>query len=119
MSDANRHLLRERLADSHVAAVAVAVLLLWSLDAGFRALWAPLTWVTEYLINTIAILDVPSYFVPLTIENRFRLLSSFSYIFAVLCNLASAWSISRWVYGTGPIKALSLCCARLTGGNCA
>jgi hypothetical protein len=30
--------LREVLADSHVAAVANALLLLWSLDGGFRAL---------------------------------------------------------------------------------
>ena len=31
--------LREVLADSHVSALAIAVPLLWSLDAGSKALW--------------------------------------------------------------------------------
>jgi hypothetical protein len=41
---------REVLVDSHVSAFAVVVVLLWSLDAGFKALWIPLSGVAAVLI---------------------------------------------------------------------
>lgn len=47
------------MAKSHVAAVAVAVLLLWSMDLAFRALWEPLSRIAEFLFTAIAILDIP------------------------------------------------------------
>jgi hypothetical protein len=45
---------REVLVDSHVSAFAVVVLLLWSLDAGFRALWIPLSRVATVLFTAVA-----------------------------------------------------------------
>ena len=51
--------LRRVLADSHVAAVAIAVLLLWSLDAAFSALWPPVSRALEFVFTGIAILDIP------------------------------------------------------------
>jgi hypothetical protein len=43
--------LREILADTHIAAVAIAVLLLWTLDGTFQALWAPLSSVAGFLLT--------------------------------------------------------------------
>ncbi len=45
---------REVLVDSHVSAFAVAVLLLWSLDAGFKALWIPLSGAATVLFTAVA-----------------------------------------------------------------
>ena len=47
--------LREMLADSHTATVAIAVLLLWSLDGAFRALWSPVFRAVSYLLTAAAI----------------------------------------------------------------
>ena len=54
---------REVLVDSHVSAFAVVVLLLWSLDAGFKALWIPLSRAATVLFAAVAIFDTP-YFSP-------------------------------------------------------
>jgi hypothetical protein len=51
--------LREVLAHSHVAAVAIAVLLFCSLDGTFRALWPLISDVVKFVVTAIAILDVP------------------------------------------------------------
>jgi hypothetical protein len=105
-----KHVLRERLADSHVAAIAVAALLVWSLDAAFRAVLAPLGRVVDYLANAIGIFGFP-YF-SFTHENYFILLNTLSYLVPALCNFAAAWGISHWVYGTRPLNIFSLYRAR-------
>jgi hypothetical protein len=51
--------LRQVLADSHVAAITIALLLLWTLDAMFRALWEPLYRVGAFLVTAILIWDLP------------------------------------------------------------
>jgi len=38
-----KHRLREALVNSHVGAVAIAVLLLWALNNAFRAVWGPVS----------------------------------------------------------------------------
>jgi len=53
--------LRNILADSHVAAIAIAVLLLWALDDAFRALWPPFFQLVQYLLTAVAILDIPYF----------------------------------------------------------
>ncbi len=112
-----KHVLRERLADSHVAAIAVAALLVWSLDAGFRAVWVPLGRVVDYLASAIAIVDIP--YSSFTYESYFILFNTLSYLVPALCNFAAAWGISHWVYGTGPLNTLSLYRARLARRNVA
>ena len=55
--------LRQILDDSHIAAVTIAVLLLWSLDGAFQALWIPVSRAVGFLLTAVAILDIP-YFSP-------------------------------------------------------
>ena len=55
--------LRQVLADSHIAAATIAVLLLWSIDGAFRALWIPVSRAVEFLFTAVAIFDIP-YFSP-------------------------------------------------------
>lgn len=96
---------RQVLADSHVAAVAIAALCLLAIDCVVRGLWEPCFRVAYYVFKMIAILDVP-YFA-FTSEDRFVLVSSLSYIFVSFVSAAAAWVLSRWVYGTRPLSSLA------------
>jgi hypothetical protein len=104
--------LRELLAESHIAAVAIAVLLLWSLDSGFQALWRPLSHVLGFLFTAVAILDMPDF--SFGLEERVILITTFFYLLAALISLAAAWLLSHWVYGRSPLRSLSTYRAKLT-----
>lgn len=99
--------LRQALIDSYVAAVAIAVLLVWALDLGFRALWGPIRQAADFLFNAIAIFGVP-YF-DLSKWDRMMLLISGLYLLQSILSLAVAWVLSIWIYGRGPIKSLMVC----------
>jgi hypothetical protein len=109
--------LRETLAGSHIAAIAIAVLLLWSIDWGFRALWSPLYRATTFLVTAVAIRDVPYIPSTPTLADRVMLVSTLFYLFGALACIAAAWLLSRWVYGVGLLRSLSKYRARLTGRN--
>jgi hypothetical protein len=53
------HSLRKILADSHISAIAIAVLLLLSLDSGFRVSWRLLFLVGDLLVNVAALGRMP------------------------------------------------------------
>lgn len=108
--------LREILADSHIAAVATAVLLLWSLYSGFHALWSPLWRAATFLFTAVAILGIP-YRGPATIEDRLMLTTTSVFLFSALISFAAAWLLSRWVYGVGPLRSLSKHRTRLARRN--
>jgi hypothetical protein len=103
--------LRQVLADSHVSAIAIAVLLLWSLDSAFRGLWEPFSRVLTFVVTAIAIRDIP-YF-SFTRLDRFLLLAASVYLAYSVITFAAAVFLSRWVYGIGPLRALSECRDRL------
>jgi len=108
--------LREILADSHIAAVSIAVLLLWSLIWGFHALWIPLARAANFVFTAVAILGIP-YLGPATIVDRLLLNTTSLFLFNALLSLAAAWLLSRWVYGVGPLRSLSKYRTRLAGRN--
>lgn len=109
--------LREILADSHISAVAIAALLLLSLDWGFRALWGPFSRVAGFLFNAIAIFGIPYFSLRLDSADRLILITTITYLFSALISLAAAWLLSRWVYGVGPLRILSTYRTRLTRRN--
>ena len=96
--------LRDILVDSHVAVATIAVLLLWSMDGAFRALWPLLSRASQWLFTAIAILDIP-YF-SMTIADRSMLLFSAWYFYGAIVSFSAAWILSRWVYGVGPLGNL-------------
>ena len=98
--------LRQILADSHVAAVAIALLLLWSLDGLVDALWVPLSRAIEFLVTAVAILDVPYFSRILTTADRLNLLVVGGYLYSALASFFAAWVLSHWVYGAGPLRSL-------------
>jgi len=102
--------LREILAGSDVAAVAIAVLLFWSLNS---ACWSlvplsgPLSRAAEFLITAVAIHGIPYSSSTLDVTDLLALFTTFAYLFYSFAYLASAWLLSRWVYGVGPLRGFS------------
>ncbi|MGH9513214.1 MAG: hypothetical protein ACRD2U_13865 [Terriglobales bacterium] len=105
------HPLRNILAESHIAAVAIAVLVFSSLDAGFRAFWGPLSAAATFLFTAIAIFDIP-YF-SFNVANCLALTVSLYYFFSAMVCLGVACLLSRWVYGVGPFFILNTYWAKL------
>jgi hypothetical protein len=106
--------LREILADSHVAAVSIAVLFLWSLASGLQVVWDPFWGAANFVFTSVGIPYIPRTSIGgdrLTlIVTATRLAYSFIY-------LAVAWFLSRWVYGLGPLRSLTKCLTRVARRN--
>jgi cation transporter-like permease len=87
-----KYSLRQILADSHVAAVTITVLLLATIDSTFQALWGHISHAMEF---------------PLTVVDRLMLISSCSYLYLSVVSFSAAWLLSNWVYGVGPFRSLA------------
>ncbi|MGA7794188.1 MAG: hypothetical protein WCA19_14225 [Candidatus Acidiferrales bacterium] len=104
---------REVLAYSHIAAIAIAVLLVWSIDSGVKAVLSLLVLAFEFSdsvvtaglmwwqngINLMRSRDMffdPSLFV-----------MTMKYFFWTVSSFGAAWIVSRCVYGVGPLRTLS------------
>jgi hypothetical protein len=99
--------LREILADSHVAAVSIAVLLVWSLASGLLGISYPFWHAASFVFTSVAILDIANIPRTLTTIDPLNLIATFTYLFYAFVYLAAAWLLSRWVYGLGPLRSLS------------
>ncbi len=109
--------LREILRDNHISGVAVALLLLWSLESGFRALWDPLSGFITFVATAVAIRGIPYSSGTFTYADRVMWTVTCSYlVYAFICFVA-AWLLSRWVYGVGPLRSLNRYGARLARRN--
>jgi hypothetical protein len=98
--------IRQVLADSYVAVVAIALFLLWSLDAAFSALWPPVSRAIEFVFTAIAILDIPYFSRTLTLADRAMLIMTLAYLYSSIVSFLAAWLLARWVYGVGPFRIL-------------
>jgi hypothetical protein len=108
--------LRGMLADSDVAAVAIAVLLFWSLHSAcwsLLGLSGPLSRAAEFSITAVAIHGIPYSSRTLDVTDLFTFFNTFAYLFYSLAYMAAAWLLSRWVYGVGPLRSLSQRSTRL------
>jgi hypothetical protein len=97
---------RKILADSHIAAVAMAVLLTFALEWALDALWSPFIRVADFVFNSIAILDVSSGSLHFDFTDRATLFVSFFLLCSAATAVASAWILSRWAYGETPLSTL-------------
>ena len=99
--------LRETVANTHIAAVTIAVLLLWSLDDELHVLWEPIQRILIYLFTAVAILDIPYHSPVPGIVAQISLVTTTLYMLSAFTTFISAWLLSHWVYGVGPIRALT------------
>jgi len=108
--------LRETMAESHIAGVAIAVLLVWAIFWGFQGLWVLLDRFISFLILAIAIFDMPYFPRDFTRYGMVLFTSSFDLFYALVA-LGGAWLLSNWVYGVEPLRGLRECYARFVGRN--
>lgn len=109
--------LRKALDNSYVAPVSIGVLLLWSVEYTLHALWFPLWRATDFIITAVAILDIPYLSRTLTTCDWLGLIPTLADLVYGLVSLAAAWALSRWVYGSGPLRSLCIAGGRLTRRN--
>jgi hypothetical protein len=95
--------LRATFAESHVAAIAISILLLWTLDWIFAALWAVLVPMVEFVLTAIAIRGIPYWSAA---DNLLALFETSSYLSGAIASCSAAWLLSRWAYGVSPLKCL-------------
>ena len=107
--------LREILARTHVAAVAIVVLVLSSLHSMVWAILKPLPEVADYVATAVAISGVPAG--EFTVADKLILMTSAGYLVAGCVALAAAWLMSRWVYGASPFRSWSMNRAKITRNN--
>src|ERR1700726_117456 len=93
------------LAESHISAVAIAVLLVWSFDWGFRALWSLFVPAADFLVTAVEIRGIP--YVSSTSIGRITWTLTLLYFVNTSMSLLAAWFLSCWVYGVGPLRCLS------------
>lgn len=99
--------LREILAESHIAAIAIAALLFWSVVLVCQAIWEPLSKLLPLLFTAIAIFDIP-YFSFVGAEWYLVLIITSYDLIGAFTMFATAWYLSRVVYGIGPFQSLSI-----------
>lgn len=107
--------LRQVLADSHVAAITIAALLMWTIDATFRALWDPIYALGAFVAAGIAIWDIPYISPRPTVFDRLMLIVTGYLLYSAIVCFLAAWFLSRWIYDMGPLRSLSACRSKLIG----
>lgn len=107
--------IRRALAESHVAAVTIAVLILWAANDTFMAVWPFVSRAISFLFRAVAILDIPYFSTVLTAYDRISIVISASYAYSAVLSAIAAALASKWVYGGTPIKVLSLYRSKMLG----
>jgi hypothetical protein len=105
--------LRQALRDSHVSAVAIALLLFYSLQLVIQAFWYPFALLATFVFTAVAIHDVPYMSRTLDVADRYMLVNACFYLFSGVSAGAAAWLLSKWVYRESPLRSLSRYRARL------
>jgi hypothetical protein len=98
---------RQVLADSHIAAIAILLLLLWPIEPVLRTLWLPLDNLGSFLATAVAIRGVPSSSLLASPYDRLTFGAASIVIFEAVSSVTAAWLLSSWVYGEGPLRSLS------------
>jgi hypothetical protein len=98
--------LRQTLADSHVAAVAISVLLFWSISWAVPAFWGPFLCLFEFLATAVAARDISVSSAKLDAADWVMLMNTCFFFVNAVITFAAAWLLSRWVYGEGPLRSL-------------
>jgi hypothetical protein len=107
--------LRQTLADSYIAAVTIAVLVLWALGSICRGLWESLHDYGAFVLEAIAIWGIPYISPKPTLTRQLMLIFTVYFLYSAIVCVSAASLLSRWVYGMGPLRSLAACRTRLLG----
>jgi len=102
--------LRKVLADSHVAAIAIALLLAQSLIEGIDAFALPVAYgvfsAIVFVLNTVTEREFPNISSPFHGADLLILSERLPHLVRATAYAIAAWLLARWVYGQGPIHCL-------------
>lgn len=98
--------MRRTLAESHVAAVSIAILLLWAIVAIAEAIWEPLSRLLNFALNAVLILDIPYHATGFTAQDSLSVVVVGTGLLVALACLIAAWVLAKWIYGRGPLAVL-------------
>lgn len=107
--------LRKILADSHIAAVTISLLLFFSLKSFLQALPHPLLDALGFVITAVAIRGVPYIPHPLDVADKMTLLGTAPLLYNALTCFIAASLMSRWIYRATPLRVLSAYWSKLSG----
>ncbi len=99
--------LRDVLAESNIAVVAVAVLLLGALESALHGLWSVLARAIDFVVYIVITLNISYLSNAMSYSGRVYLTLKVFYFFYALMGFFAASILSRWVYGVGPIRSLA------------
>jgi ABC-type phosphate/phosphonate transport system permease subunit len=111
---------RQTLAHSHVAAIAIAALLVWSLQLMWYRLIFSSFGISTALVDLLRNFFSPRY-VPLNWKIELKVLyvswigPAVGSILNAILYVAVAFLLARWVYGQGPLRSLRKCRETLAG----
>ncbi|HEV2288942.1 MAG TPA: hypothetical protein VGR81_08320 [Candidatus Acidoferrales bacterium] len=109
--------LRETLVASHIAAVAVAVLILFSFDRLVRAILEALPTAAYFVATAIAIRGMPYVSSRTGLLDQFGLAPVLYNLFSAVVSFGFAYLLSRYAYGVGPFTSLRKYRPLLAGRN--
>jgi len=102
--------LRKALADSHVAAIAIALLLAWSSMEAVEGCALPVGYgivdAIGFLLNAVIDREIPHFSPRLDTFDLWFLSRSLPHLETAATCAIAAWLLARWVYGQGPIRCL-------------
>ena len=98
--------LRQILIESHVAAVTIVVLLLWTLDGAFQTLSGIAPRIFHFLLTAVSIHEIPAL-LPTTKADEMELMVTAGYFYWAAVSFAASWLLARWVYRAGPLCSLA------------
>jgi ABC-type phosphate/phosphonate transport system permease subunit len=111
---------RQVLGHSHIAAIAIAVLILWAIKLALYPLIFLLFGVGDEFILSLRNFFSPHY-VPFDWREPLNFLyvawlrASVGSILNAVLYVAVAFLLARWVYGHGPLRSLRKCGEKLAG----
>ena len=105
--------LRTVLADSHVAFVAIAMLVFGSIARLCQLVWFPFSRVPSFLNDVFVFFPDVQYAYSRDLRSTFGLQPFFLLLGGAIVYFTAAWALSLWVYGAGPFEALIACHASL------
>jgi hypothetical protein len=100
--------LKAVLAESHVGAVAIGVLLVWALESGSQVLWRTILKLAAFLVHVtaVAINGWPYMQSQLSVAEGVYVFEVTWYLISFLICFTSAQLLSRWVFGKSPFVSL-------------
>ena len=108
--------LRKAVVDSHIAGIAVAIMLFQLIESAFVVALPFLNHIVYGVFRNVEMRQDPFFHPPLDTAPDYALLMG--QVLGLVCGaclvLVAAWGLCRWAYGAGPLTSLARLHSRLS-----